>query len=40
MGRLHNRAGVDNEEVGEPVAVCRGPRLPWPAMWPHFQHYD
>lgn len=38
--RLHNAAGVDNEEVGQPVALCRQPRLPWPSLWPKFQHYD
>lgn len=38
-GRLHNRDDVDNEEVGEPVAVCRGPRAPWSRLWPRFQHY-
>ena len=37
---LHNRAGVDNEEVGVPVAVCRGPKRPWSTLWQHFQHYD
>jgi 4-amino-4-deoxy-L-arabinose transferase-like glycosyltransferase len=37
---LHNRAGVDNEEVGVPVAVCRGPRRPWSELWRSFQHYD
>jgi hypothetical protein len=39
-GELDNRAGVDNEEQGVPIRVCRGPREPWPALWPAFQHYD
>ncbi|MDQ2956982.1 MAG: glycosyltransferase family 39 protein, partial [Actinomycetota bacterium] len=30
--QLHNRVGVDNEEVGEPVAVCHGPKLPWSVL--------
>ncbi len=38
--RLDNGVGVDNEEQGEPVAVCRGPRFGWDVMWPAFQHYD
>jgi 4-amino-4-deoxy-L-arabinose transferase-like glycosyltransferase len=38
--RLHNRYGVDNEEEGEPVAVCRRPDRTWAALWPAFQHYD
>lgn len=40
QARLDDGAGVDNEEQGEPVAVCRGPRHPWPAIWSAFQHYD
>lgn len=40
LAHLHNRAGVDNEEVGAPVAVCRGPRQPWHTLWSSFQHYD
>ncbi len=38
--RLRNAAGVDNEEEGQPVAICRGPRHGWATMWPEFQHYD
>lgn len=37
---LENGVGVDNEEQGRIVAVCRDPREPWPALWPSFQHYD
>lgn len=40
MGELDNRVGVDNEEQGVAIRVCRGPRLAWPALWPSFQHYD
>ena len=39
-GVLDDRLGVDNEEQGRPVMVCRGPRLPWSALWPQLQHYD
>jgi hypothetical protein len=38
--RLDNGVGVDNEEQGQPVAVCRGPVAAWPALWPQFQHLD
>jgi 4-amino-4-deoxy-L-arabinose transferase-like glycosyltransferase len=38
--RLHNGVGVDNEEQGEPVAICRGPRWPWPQLWPRLHHLD
>lgn len=37
---LDNGDGVDNEEQGEPVAICRDPRGSWRQMWPHFLHYD
>ncbi len=40
MARLDNRLGVDNEEQGEPVAVCRQPRHPWDVIWSSLQHYD
>lgn len=37
---LDNGVGVDNEEQGEPVAVCRDPKAPWPALWPQLHHLD
>jgi 4-amino-4-deoxy-L-arabinose transferase-like glycosyltransferase len=38
--RLDNGVGVDNEEQGEPVGVCQGPRLTWPQLWPRLRHLD
>jgi hypothetical protein len=38
--RLHNSAGVDNEEVGAGVYVCRSLPMPWHALWPSLRHYD
>jgi 4-amino-4-deoxy-L-arabinose transferase-like glycosyltransferase len=38
--RLDNGVGVDNEEQGQPVRVCRDPVQPWSELWPRFQHYD
>ena len=38
--RLDNGVGVDNEEQGRPVMVCRGRRQPWKELWPRFQHYS
>jgi hypothetical protein len=38
--RLDNGVGVDNEEQGRPVAVCRDRRGSWRTLWPDFQHYD
>jgi len=32
--------GVDNEEQGRPVRVCRSPRAHWRTLWSDFQHYD
>jgi hypothetical protein len=39
-GRLDDLVGVDNEEQGQPVRVCVGPRRPWPSLWPLFRHLD
>jgi hypothetical protein len=40
VGRLDNGVGVDNEEQGRPIMVCREPREPWHLLWPRFQHHD
>lgn len=37
--RLDNGEGVQNEEQGRAVMVCRGLRAPWAALWPGMQHY-
>jgi hypothetical protein len=39
-GRLDNRHGVDNEEQGQPVWICRGLRGTWPDTWTAWRHYD
>jgi hypothetical protein len=39
-GTLDDRVGVQNEEQGQPIFVCVGPRLPWSKLWPSFQHYS
>jgi hypothetical protein len=33
-GRVGNRADIDNDERGEPIAVCAGTRGPWSSVWP------
>lgn len=38
--RIGNAAGGDNEEQGQSIWVCRGPKQPWAELWPEFQHYD
>jgi hypothetical protein len=40
MAVMDNGVGVDNEEQGSVVAVCRDPRGGWPAVWPNLQHYS
>ena len=37
---LHDESGVDNEEEGQPVAVCRQPLQDWATIWRALQHYD
>lgn len=39
-GHLDNDVGVDNEEQGEPIIVCRDPRGGWRAVWPALKHED
>jgi 4-amino-4-deoxy-L-arabinose transferase-like glycosyltransferase len=38
--RLDNGVHVENEEQGQPVAVCSGPVGGWAAAWPDFRHLD
>jgi 4-amino-4-deoxy-L-arabinose transferase-like glycosyltransferase len=37
---LDNGVGVDNEEQGSVVAICRDPVGGWTQVWPQLQHYD
>ncbi|MFD0687769.1 glycosyltransferase family 39 protein [Actinomadura fibrosa] len=37
VGRIDNGVGLDNEEQGKPVWICRGQRAPWTALWPRFK---
>jgi 4-amino-4-deoxy-L-arabinose transferase-like glycosyltransferase len=34
VARIGNHAGVDNEEQGRAVSICRAPRHPWSREWP------
>jgi 4-amino-4-deoxy-L-arabinose transferase-like glycosyltransferase len=36
--RIDNRAGVENEERGKAVMICRGPRRSWSREWPGLRH--
>jgi 4-amino-4-deoxy-L-arabinose transferase-like glycosyltransferase len=40
VGTMDNRVGVDNEEQGRRIEVCRDPKPSWHQIWPAFQHYD
>ena len=40
IGRIDNGLGVQNEEQGAGIWVCRKPREPLPQMWPELRHYD
>jgi hypothetical protein len=37
---MDNRVGIDNEEQGSVVALCRVPAQGWAAVWPALQHSD
>lgn len=37
-GRLSNGAGVENEEEGTLIRVCRDPVAPWAQLWPRFRY--
>ncbi|SEG92048.1 Dolichyl-phosphate-mannose-protein mannosyltransferase [Thermomonospora echinospora] len=37
-GRIDNGVGLDNDEQGLPVWVCRGQREPWAVLWPRLKH--
>lgn len=40
IDHLDNGVDVDNEEQGEPVAVCRNPIGGWATVWPTLRHED
>ena len=40
VSHFDNGYDVDNEEQGTPLAICAGPRAPWPAIWPRLHHLD
>ncbi len=31
---------IDNEEEGQPIAVCAGPKEPWETLWPVLRHLN
>ncbi|UYM07162.1 glycosyltransferase family 39 protein [Solicola gregarius] len=37
---LDNGLGVDNQEQGAPISICRDPAGGWSSVWPKLQHYD
>jgi 4-amino-4-deoxy-L-arabinose transferase-like glycosyltransferase len=39
LARVNDGVGLDNEEQGLPVMLCRVAGR-WSALWPHLRHYD
>ncbi|WP_280433515.1 glycosyltransferase family 39 protein [Nocardia brasiliensis] len=37
-GRIDNGLGIDNDEQGEPLFICRNPRAPWSELWARAKH--
>jgi 4-amino-4-deoxy-L-arabinose transferase-like glycosyltransferase len=38
VDRLDSGVAVDNEEEGQPIAVCTGPEQDWATLWPVLRH--
>ncbi len=32
--------GIQNEEVGRPVWICQGLKMPWASVWPHLKNFS
>jgi hypothetical protein len=37
-GQVDNGLGLENDEQGEPIFVCRQQRQPWAVLWPRLRH--
>ncbi|MET8650722.1 hypothetical protein [Nocardia aurea] len=37
-GRIDNGLGIENDEQGVSMNICRGPRVPWSELWPRIRH--
>ena len=40
VATLDNGLGVDNEEQGAPITICREPREAWSQLWDRIRHFD
>jgi hypothetical protein len=40
VDQLRTGDDIDNEEEGQPIAVCTGPKQPWQTLWPVLRHLD
>jgi Dolichyl-phosphate-mannose-protein mannosyltransferase len=38
VDHLQSGFDIDNEEEGQPIAVCAGPKKPWETLWPVLRH--
>ena len=37
---MDDAVAVPNEEQGQPIAICRGRKQPWPSIWPALKPLD
>jgi hypothetical protein len=40
VDQLRSGDDIDNEEEGQPIAVCTGPKQPWQKLWPVLRHLN
>jgi hypothetical protein len=38
VDQLRSGDDINNEEEGQPIAVCTGPKQPWQTLWPVLRH--
>ena len=38
VATIDNGVDLDNDEQGQPVCLCLGPRQPWTSLWPKLRH--
>lgn len=40
IATITNRAGIDNDESGRPISICRGLTADWDTLWPTLRHVN
>ena len=38
VDHLDSGVDIDNEEEGQPIGICTGPKKPWGTLWPMLRH--